>query len=823
MADAVVVDGQRAKSPTQLKTADELAERLRSLKNARGSMENQWKLNLAFYKGRQYVYINKSMGELRALPTDEGEKPRYRVRMTSNQIIVGSHSLLAKFTKTKPVITASPGSASQGDFKAAQMAERLVEFWWEDFALDDRLEEALLWSIIAGQGYWKISWDPYASKQMRFTLDPEGQPIVDDKIKEYFEAQMAQMGVPLQEKVVNLGDIKVEAMSPFDVYLDPGAKTFDECKFAICVHTMSKEEIKERWKVDVEPDAAPAEPDSILSFNQGVPQEHIVKHVYFGYFLPGAGNPNGRYVVWIESPNQILEDTKWPYPINKLPLVKFPGLRTPGAVYDGSYVEQAIPLQKELNRTLSQLIEYKNLTVKPRVWAPTGSLRQRITTEPGAVYEYNPVAGLKPEVEKLPTIPPYVFEHLEQISGRLKEIFALTEVSEGSVPPNVEAGIAIDLLQELSADRLAPTIKLIEKQLARAGQIMLSMAQTYYHEARLLHIRGTGGASQVKKFSKADIAGNVTISVETGSGLPRTRAGRQAQIERWISSGIIPPDKAWKYIDMADLKGLAAQFQADEEQANRELDKLLSGAPINPEAVQEAMGAVNQGINPETGEPLESPEQAQDLLFRASLKPKVGENYDVHLDVLGLFMKGVEFEALPIDVRQRVIMHFQLTQEARGMLPVQTEPGKLNTNLQIKATLGPTAASKILNQQGVQVSPNEMAEPPLETWVSDSVDKPDADASGPGQEANQLSQAAKIMIESDAKIADAAIAAQLRKTQEMRDQESHDQGQAVDIAKAAADAEIQGHAIRKAAADADLAERKAKETSFAKPDSGKKK
>ena len=58
------------------------------LKTARQPLENQWKLNLAFYKGRQYSYYNKSARRIESLPVEDGEKPRYRVRLVSNQIRV---------------------------------------------------------------------------------------------------------------------------------------------------------------------------------------------------------------------------------------------------------------------------------------------------------------------------------------------------------------------------------------------------------------------------------------------------------------------------------------------------------------------------------------------------------------------------------------------------------------------------------------------------------------------------------------------------------------------------------------------------------------
>lgn len=718
-------------SVARLDTAEKLAKKFDTLKRGRQKMDTQWKLNLAFYKGKQYAYIDR-LGRLVSLATGDGDKPRHRVRLVANQIMPGAHSLLAKYTKTKPIMSATPGSSSDHDVKAAQMAEDLLEYWWHDLQLEDALEEALLWGIIAGQGYWKITWDEHAGKAMRFMLGPDGKPITDEALKESFRGQLAQYGIQPQETVVYLGDIRVEAMSPFDVYLDPSAKTFKDCKYAICVHHLDPDEIKSRWGKVVKPDSVPTESDTLLPFdNAENAGERTVKRVYEGYFLPTAALPNGRYVVWTTDPYEILVDEKWPYPTNELPIVKFPGIRVPGSVYDSSATEHAIPLQKELNYLISKIAEYTKLTVTPRVWAPVGSLRQRITTEPGAVYEFTPIAGMRPEPEKLPSIPPYVFEYLKQISERLREAYALTEVTEGNVPPNVEAGVAIDLLQEMSTDRLAPTIKLIEAALGRAGNLMLSLAQKYYIEPRLLKIRGSGGSVQVRKFTQADIDGGVSIYVEAGSGLPRTRAGRQARIQSYIEMGVIKPDQAWKYLEIGDMKSVAKMFQADEDRAYREHDKIITGQPINPLAQQQAMQTVAAGINPDTQAAFVSVEEAQAFVEKAGWMPLPYENSAVDADTHGLFMKSTEFENLPQDAQQRFLTHYQLTIEkiqASQPLP-QAEPVK--TTLQLKGTIGPTGASEVLRSAGNPgITPDVMAEPPLETWVTDSMDKPDTDETG---------------------------------------------------------------------------------------------
>ena len=725
-------DYKAVKPVSELATPEDLTRKLDSLRRGRQSLDNQWKVNLAFYKGRQYTYYNRHTNRIESRPVDDGEKPRYIVRLVSNQILTGAHSLLAKYVKTKPVMTASPGSGSEQDFKAAQMAENLLEYMWDEFDLDEKLEEALLWGIIAGQGFWKITWDAHAGKPMKFLMDPMGNPIIDDSLKDVFRAQLEQVGVPPQEQTVYMGDIRVETMSPFDVYLDPTATVFEDCKYAICQHYLDPDEIKYRWGADVKADSVSAPADATLPFGKNAESEPNVKQVLIGYFLPTPALPNGRYVVWTEKPGKILEDGPWPYPMRMLPLVKFPGVRVPGQIYDSSVVEHAIPLQKELNRTISQIVEYKNLTIKPRVWAPYGSVTTRLTAEPGALYEYAPYDNHKPEIERLASMPPYVFDHLQGIRNGLREVFALTEVTEGNLPPNLEAGVAIDLLQEMATDRLAPTIKLLESSIERAGQIMLANAQQYYVEPRLLKIKGSGGAVHVKRFTQADINGGISVNVESGSALPRTRAGRQMRIMDYIDKGILRPEHAYKYLDMADMESVAREFAADEEHATREIQMLIEGRPINETAMQEAIMQVQQGINPETGEQLQPGEDPNQIVEKASLQPLSYENSQTHDNVMHLFMVSIEYESLPPDVKHRFVLHDEATKEAlQAQNRPAPEPTAPRVSLQLKGTTGPTGAAAILNASGVsEVTPEVMTEPPLETWVTDSMDKIDQDEAG---------------------------------------------------------------------------------------------
>jgi len=701
-------------------------------------MERAWKINLSFYKGKQYVFYNKRTRRIESLATEDGDKPRYRVRIVANQIAPNSMGLLARLTKSKPQFFATPTSAGYENQKATEVAENLLDHWWNKFSLSEKREEAMLWSIICGNGFWKISWDDKVGSSIKLMLDPvNGQPIIDPLLERLFRENLQSMNVPEEqfETEVFEGDIRVDVISPFNVFLDDSAQVFEDCKYAFCSHPMGVEEVYSRFGVRLKANAINRYPDESLpgmySFSSGQTKENV-REIFYGYFVPTAANPMGRVVAFTKAPDIVLYDVPWPYPFNELPLVKFPGLRIPGQLWDTSVVEQGVPLQKELNRTLSQLIEYKNLTLKPQMLAPVGSLRQRMTDEPGAIFEYNPVAGKVPEAIPIPGLPSYVTQHLQDMGQRLKDVFGLTELMQGTVPPNVEAGVAIDLLQEAATDRLAPQILMMEKALERCGNLILNLAQKYYTEPRLMLLSGGAGSKpRVEQFEHADILSGIQIRVEAGSGLPRTRAGKQARVFQMLNMGLITPSKAYKYLDLADFKNLQAQFQADEDQAMREHDKLIDGMIVNVSAANAAQAELmnqeqNPEFDPETGEPVQADQDLLQQSMDAGLQPLTFENKTTHLETHGAYMKSQEFELLPPDIQARFYKHFELTQQAiaaESNPPV--EPPRVS--LQLRGAVGPTVGSKMLNQAGVDnVTPEELLEPPLDTVVIDNKDKPNA-------------------------------------------------------------------------------------------------
>jgi hypothetical protein len=723
-----------------VKDPSRLREHRKELDTLRLEDNRDWALNREFYLGNQWVFWNRVGSRIETLGLDEGEKPRYKVRLTLNQTTPATQQLVAQMTKTRPVLRAIPDSGGDRDIKAAEFAERLYEYLWDDLGLSSKLNSALTHAQIS-QGYWLIDFDPLAGKAMKFMLDPNsGAPITDEMLGDVYREELRAVEQQFQipsgtllsefEKTVFVGDIRVQVLDGPNVWLDPAHSNYEDARYAICRFSLAVDEIEARWGKKITPDASTADRrPSLMATRTTDDRPKNVRDVFFLYHRPGPTMPRGKYVVWIEGPNEILASSDWPYPFTKLPLVKFPGIERPGSIYDEPRGTISRPLQKELNNKVSKAAMHINLTMKPQMMAPIGSLRQRLTDEPGAVFEYAPIQGMQPEWRPIPPIPPQILDWVREMQNRIDRVYNALPTERTQLPARTDSGMLVELMQEAVADQLSPEIMRMERSLALAGDLIAALAQKYYEEPRMLKIKGPGGSVQVKKFMNTDLLGGFSFSAEAGSGLPRTRAGQMAQIRELIEMQVISPQEALPYLPVSGLKTIQSRLAADEDFAHRKIEKLIKGEPLNVPALHMALAAVETGMNPETEQMFLSPEDAMTYVESAALSPLPFENLAASMFIVGQHMKAVEFERYPPEIQQRFYMHYSQLQDAANTGPQTQEPVK--TTLSLKGTVGPTVAAEILQRGGIQgATPQTMAEPPLETSVYDSVDKPDADEAG---------------------------------------------------------------------------------------------
>lgn len=510
--------------------------------------EREWYLNLAFYFGKHYVsWAGADITNFAKLV--EPKPPSWRVRLIVNRIKAIIRKEQAKLLQERPRGFVVPASSDDSDLAAAKAGDSILEhILTQDIKIQDVNWAAVFWLTLTGTSF----------------------------IKDYYDEQdVDSSGVA--------GKIKAMAVSPFHI-LVPNLEEVDLEKQPYVIHsvTMDPDWIKAVYSVDVAPDARASEAGIETQFlaalgikNDVSKKRTLVKEIWV---KPNQDYPEGLRAAWAGTQLLYIEDA-WPYAHGEYPFTKYDHIPT-GRFYSQSVIVDLIPIQREYNRTRSQIIENKNRMAKLQLAAPNGSIDpRRVTTEPGLIIFYKP--GLQPP-QPIPVqaLPAYVLQELDRNIIDMNDISSQHEVSRGQVPPNVEAATAIAYLQEQDDTVLASTLFSIEKGSEKIGRHVLSHAAQFWDAQRSIKVVGRNNITESFIFSQSDLRGGTDYRVTHGSATPRSRAAKQAWITELIKMQVIPPDRGLQYLDMAETSKLYEEMQIDTKQAQRENLRMAMGEQI---------------------------------------------------------------------------------------------------------------------------------------------------------------------------------------------------------------------------------------------------
>ena len=568
----------------------ELEELLRKAKSAKSRHEASWFLNLAYYQGEQWVAWD---GNALYRP----QLRRDRMLIVDNRIQPAIRTEVAKLTKQRPILTVTPRTGDQQDVEAAYVAEQILEYEWDHLELRDKLNRALLWSRVCGAGFLKVTWDSTVGEGFDALVDPSGKPIpgpngapltnVDPNVISQ------QLGVQVKSKKVKQGDISVEVRSPFQMFVDPIAERFDEAEWVIEQSVRSKEYVKRRWGVDAEADtnANPGLIEARLGGN--VTSAGNYKGVRINEFWqkPNEEYPEGRRVVWVK--DKILYEDKNPY--DTCPYVMFKGIEVPGRVWPTSIAEQLRGPQTELNKVKSQIAENRNRIGNPTILASKQSVAdpnafESAMAQPGGIFYYDDNNGpnAAPAYLQSPSLPGYVLQEVDRIEQAIQEISGQHEITAGNVPSGVTAASAINLLQESDDTRLGPSVTDMEMGLAKVGHKILVLVSKFYTDSRTIRISGEDSTWRIFDFRGSMLRDNTHVVVQTGSAFPQSKAAKQAALQElltfFVQSGQPLQGKNLarflKDWDVGGLERLVDELSEDEQQVNRENQRLAKGEPL---------------------------------------------------------------------------------------------------------------------------------------------------------------------------------------------------------------------------------------------------
>lgn len=614
-------------------------------KQDRLGIQNQWYINLAFYKGDQYVQlVNGQLFNAPPMPT--------RVRLTINRIRPAMRTQVSRMVSQKPSATVIPASSEDEDILGAEAGEAVWEHLSETEEYQKHLIDAAWWASNTGVGYIKTEWD-----------------------KSHFDKD-ANEGKGAK------GKIKYSSPTPFHVHV-PNllARDIEDQPFVIHSFTMTMEEARNCYGDMIPKDHQP----TVIGSNEimetrylnlrgsqanAMPDSCLILECWI---KPGASAlfPKGGLAIILD--DIVLFKTKegLPHDHGEYPFAKIDDVLS-GGYYSTSVIEDLIPLNKEYNRNRSQGVEIRNLGAKPGYFVQEGSVDlskwkaragQLIPVKPGFA---NPVPI------QLPSVSPAQFQELEVIKQDFEDISGQHQVSKGTAPSGVTAATAISFLQEQDQSFMAPTYTSIELMTQKVARQSLQLAVQYWDEPRLIKAVGTDQAMSIRYMGRADIKNGTDIRVEGGSSIPQSKAARTAFIMDLINKGLIPADKGLEMLNMPNMRSYYQLIKVDENHANRENIRLRQLDPAEIQQIKEEVEQqktaylVSNGFITPDGMPDETNAredavvaQLLDQLDRPMLPVNDWDNDEIHIFTHEKFMKSQAFEMLDESIQEQFIKHVE--------------------------------------------------------------------------------------------------------------------------------------------------------------------
>lgn len=609
----------------------------KAIKSARSSIERQWYINLSFYFGKQNIALlstPSSTGHNFRLQVPKA--PPWRVRLISNKIRPIIRTELAKCTAAKPTATVIPASSDDHDIFAARAGEQVYDSIYRRKKVRNVVRRAMFWTLICGNGYIKNWWDP------------DSQDIDSDQP----------------------GDILIEAETPFHVFVpDFREEEIERQPYLIHASTKSADWVNARYgnklANKINPNISAAQDileDSFINLTgaRQLKKDHIL--CLEVWIKPGMHPrfPNGG-VYTVLGDELIQAHDGWPFAHGEYPFIKLDHIPT-GKYYNDSVITDLVPLQKEYNRTRSQIIENKNRMSRQQLLAVAGSIDpSKVTNEPGQIITYK--AGYPaPTPLQLQATPTYVIEELNRCLADMDDISGQHEVTKGRVPPGVTAATAISYLQEQDDSKLSHTVDSIEDGIEKLGRQILSHVVSFWDIQRIIRVVGDDGTFDSITLKGSDLRGNTDLKVESGSALPTSKAAKQAFIMDLMKMGFIPPDKGLEVLEIGGINKLYDELQIDIRQAQRE-NLRLQQPPAMPMA--------QPVIDPQTQQPTPMP---------PAVPVNTWDNHGIHIETHNKFRKTQKFEVLDDQIKAQFEEHIKthqavMAQSMQAQMPVDPNAG----------------------------------------------------------------------------------------------------------------------------------------------------
>jgi len=544
----------------KLNNIDKIAyceELLTDAKKNRQKYDFEWYTNHQFIEGNHYIKYNSITNAIENLPRKQGE-----VRVVVNKIRSAVRAITNYAVREKPKWEVTPGDTDPDTARSARIAGKFLDYWYRV-----NHNEVLVRSAVDSALRTSIAWaEPYFDERAR-----KGQ-----------------------------GEVKVKLHDSFDIYFDSKGK-FDEGRFRGSfigkiiergipdVRADKKYDEKARKLVtkDGEPDISSMK-KRIITKEQGGSEKSPTVTVKELFLYDYEGNSkNGSINIFTYAGDQVLRDEETEEQDYFIYLMQ--ASQNSNRILQRSWVADAIPLNKAMDRTVSQKIMYVNQALIFRISAEKGHGVNVIHNETGEIIERN--RNVQFEQMQMHPLPSTADSLTYELDGYIQDTMGAHDASLGGSPRGARSGRQLEALQAADSNNLADLGDSLETFLSILGQRILELAARHYSTSRLIKLAEPedGDSTTMVIGEKSDNAeglkekGGATILLEDneiivsiGSWLGHTVEAKRETLQGLYESGAIPAEELLRQYQFPNISELSEKAR-EERLEKHKLDAEIAG------------------------------------------------------------------------------------------------------------------------------------------------------------------------------------------------------------------------------------------------------
>ena len=525
----------------------------------------------------------------------QGEEKLVKINNYRNLI----QHVLTLATNPRPAWQARSTNTDYKSQTQTILADGILEYYMREKRVERYIKQAGEYALLFGAGYISMEWDTSLGEQ--YVSDEEG-------------------------KLVNTGDIRFRVYSPLDVPQDLYKDNDDEHIWRATRNYENKYDLAAKY---------PELEEEIVALEARGESDKYTFHVkksqfktddicvYTFYHEKTDALPEGRMVKLLDK-DVVLYDGPLPY--RKIPLTSVTSGKFYGSSFHYSPFFDLLGMQDTLDRLYSSVVT-NNITFGiQNIYSPRGS-NVSVTQIDGGLnlLEGDATVG-PPQALQLTASSPETYNLIDKLENTMETLAGINSVIRGNPEASLKSGSALALVASQALQFNSAFQGSIVEGTEDVGTGIVHLLQDYATVPRIAAIVGKYNRPYTKEFKGEDISEISRVTVDVGSPLQRTSAGRVELADKLLEKGMVKnPDEYLMVIQTGKLEPMTEADTSEMLLIKAENEKLRNGEQIMAVATEKHNVHIQEHkavlANPETKE---NPEIVQATL----------DHINEHLDLL---------------------------------------------------------------------------------------------------------------------------------------------------------------------------------------------